>query len=98
IFSGGGFGGLGGGGQFGGGGGGFNRGIDEETLQEIANMSGGEYYAATSADELQQVFQQLPVYLITRDETMEISVFFAALGAALVALALLFSLRWHPLP
>jgi Ca-activated chloride channel family protein len=95
IFSGGGF---GSGGQFGGGGGGFNRGIDEDTLLEIANMSGGNYYSATSANELQEVFQQLPVYLITREEVMEVSVFFAALGAALVALAMVLSLRWHPLP
>ncbi|GAB4581993.1 MAG: VWA domain-containing protein [Anaerolineales bacterium] len=94
IFSGGQF----GGGQFGGGGGGFNRGIDEATLQEIAKMSGGTYYSATSANELQEVFQQLPVYMITREETTEVSVLFAALGAALVALALVFSWRWHPLP
>lgn len=81
-----------------GGSGGFNRGIDEETLQEIAALTGGAYYSATSANELQQVFQQLPVYLITREQTMEVSVFFAALGAALVALAMALSLRWHPLP
>ncbi|MBK9712650.1 MAG: VWA domain-containing protein [Kouleothrix sp.] len=90
----------GGGGQFGGGGGGgggFRRGIDEETLKRVADLTGGTYYSAESAGELQDVFQNLPTYLITRHETMEISVAFAALGALLAALAVGLSLRWHPL-
>jgi Ca-activated chloride channel family protein len=41
---------FGGGGSFGGGGGGgFRRGIDEATLKQIADMTGGEYYPAASA-------------------------------------------------
>jgi Ca-activated chloride channel homolog len=87
-----------GGGGFGGGGGGFRRGIDEDTLIEVAKMTGGEYYSAESASELQDVFQNLPTYLITKHETMEISVAFTAVGALLAALAVTLSLRWHPLP
>jgi Ca-activated chloride channel family protein len=88
-----------GGGQFfgGGGGGQFRRGIDEETLKEIAGMTGGAYYAPESAGELQEVFQSLPTYLITRHETIEISVAFTAVGALLAGLAVIFSLMWHPL-
>ena len=81
-----------------GGGGRFRRGIDEDTLQAIADMTGGTYYSAESADELQEGFRELPTYLITRHETMEISVVFAAVGALLAALAILLSLMWHPLP
>jgi Ca-activated chloride channel family protein len=92
-----------GGGSFGGsqprsGGGGFRRGIDEETLKQIADMTDAEYYSASSADELLKVFQELPTYLITRHEVMEISVLFAAIGAVLVAGAMALSMRWHPLP
>lgn len=87
---------FGGGQQFGGGA--FRRGIDEETLQEIADMTGGTYYSAESAGELQDVFRSLPTYLMTRHETMEISVLFAAIGALLAALAIGLSLLWHPLP
>jgi Ca-activated chloride channel family protein len=87
-----------GGGGFGGGGGGFRRGIDEETLKQIADITGGTYYSAESAGELQSVFQELPTYLITRQELMEISVGFAAVGALLAALAIGLSLIWHPLP
>jgi Ca-activated chloride channel family protein len=85
----------GGGGRFGGG---FNRGIDETTLKQIADMTDGTYNAASSASELLKVFQNLPTYLITKHDIMEISVVFAALGALLVAIAVALSLRWHPLP
>jgi Ca-activated chloride channel family protein len=78
-------------------GGWFRRGIDEATLRDIADMTGGEYYQASSASELHQVFENLPTYLITRPETMEISVAFAAVGALLAALAIVLSLLWHPL-
>ena len=78
-------GGFGRGGGFGGGRGGFRRGIDEATLKQIAAMTDGTYYAASSASELLKVFQNLPTYLITKHEVMEISVVFAAVGALLVA-------------
>ncbi len=81
----------------GGGGGGFRRGIDEETLKEVAAMTGGEYYEATSARELQDVFEGLPTHLITRHETTELSVFFVALGALVVAAALALGWLWNPL-
>jgi Ca-activated chloride channel family protein len=85
-----------GGGGFGGGRR-FRRGIDEETLKQVADMTGGTYYSAESAGELQEVFRSLPTYLITRHETTEISVAFVALGALLAALAIVLSLAWHPL-
>ncbi len=61
-------------------------------------MTGGKYYPAASAGELQSVFNNLPMYLISKHETMEISVIFAALGALLAATAMILSLAWHPLP
>jgi Ca-activated chloride channel family protein len=87
---------FGGGGGFGGGG--FRRGIDEDTLKEIADMTGGTYYSAESAGELHDVFENLPTYLITKHELMEISVAFTAIGALLAMLAIGLSLSWHPLP
>ena len=80
------------------GGGGFRRGIDEATLKRVSEMTGGTYHSAESAGELQQVFNDLPTYLITRHEIQEISVAFAALGAFLAGLAMILSLSWHPLP
>ena len=89
---------FGGGGGNLGGGGGFRREIDEETLQQVADATGGEYYIATSAGELQEVFQNLPTYVIATRETTEISVFFTAIAVLIAILAMFLSLRWHPLP
>jgi Ca-activated chloride channel family protein len=89
-------GGGGGGGSFGGGG--FRREIDEDTLKLVADMTGGEYYLAESAGELQEVFRNLPTYVVATRETIEISVFFTAFAALIATLALILALRWHPLP
>jgi Ca-activated chloride channel family protein len=90
--------GFGGGFGSGFGGGRFRRGIDEETLMGIAEMTGGEYYSATSAGELHEVFRQLPTYLITKEERSEVSVAFSAAGLLLAGLAIALSMVWHPLP
>lgn len=79
-------------------GGGFRRGIDETTLKQIASMTDGKYYSASSAGELQKVFQDLPVSLIIKHEVMEISVAFAGLGTLFMIAALALAMRWHPLP
>jgi Ca-activated chloride channel family protein len=89
--------------QFGGGGGGglsggFRRGIDETTLRQVSEATGGKYYAAASASELEQVFAQLPTYVILKHQTSEISAMFAVAGAVLALIAIGLSLLWHPLP
>jgi Ca-activated chloride channel family protein len=91
--------GFGGGDQFGGGGGGnrFSREIDEETLKQVSDMTGGTYHLASSADELDGVFRNLPTQLITVTETTEVSVIFVLVGAILVALAIALSFIWHPI-
>jgi len=79
------------------GGGGFRRGIDEETLRGIADLTGGAYYSAASASELEEVFRGLPNVVMMRPEHTEISVFFTAAGALFAALAIALSLLWGPL-
>jgi len=91
------FGGGGGGGP-GSGPGGFRRGIDEDTLKQVADKTGGTYYPAETAADLQNVFRSLPTYLITKNEVMEISVGFVALGVLLAAAAVLLGQAWRPLP
>lgn len=80
-----------------GGGGGFRRELDEVTLKQVADMTGGTYYAATSAGELQDVFRNLPTYLVVTRETTEISALFNAAAVLLIVLAFFLSLRWNPL-
>ena len=90
-----------GGGGFGGGGGGFGnfrRGIDEATLKQVADLTDGDYYSAESANELNAVFQNLPTNLIMKHDTIEITVFFTALGTFLAVFAMMLSILWRPLP
>jgi Ca-activated chloride channel family protein len=97
VFGGGGGGGTGGSGG-GGGGGGFRRGIDEDTLREVAAITAGEYHPAESASELVAVFEGLPTTLIARTEVTELSAVFVGVGALLVVMAIGLSQMWRPLP
>ncbi len=65
---------------------------------EIADVTGGAYYLAESADELHTAFEDLPTHLIMKHEVTEISVAFAALGALLATLSILLGQAWRPLP
>lgn len=77
--------------------GGFGAEPDEVTLKQIAKMTGGEFYSATSASELQLVFQDLHEFVAASNQTIEISVLFTALGLLLAAAACVLSWLWHPL-
>lgn len=92
-------------GQGGGFGGGFGnpnnpggRGIDEEALKQVASLTGGTYYPAESAEQLEGVFQGLPTNLITKHEVLEIGFGFVAFSVLSVGLAFLLSRAWRPLP
>lgn len=76
----------------------FGSGADEATLKQIAEMTGGKFYSATSAAELHMVFQDLDHHIaVIKNELVEISVFFAAFGAMMVVAALVLSFLWQPL-
>jgi len=91
------FGGGGGGGFNPFGGGGFRRGIDEQTLTTIADMTGGKYYPASSADELDNALRSLPSFVVVTKAETEISAYFTAFAVLLAVIAMIISLRWHPL-
>jgi Ca-activated chloride channel family protein len=84
--------------QFGGGGGNFRRGIDDDSLKRVADITSGKYYSAESADQLQKVFDSLPLSLIMKHEVTEVSFIFAAVGAFFATLAIALSMLWNPLP
>ncbi len=68
---------------------------DEATLKAVAAATGGTYYAAEDADQLRDVFAQLPSDIQNQHEEHEISVWFVLAGAVLVLGALGLSLRWN---
>jgi Ca-activated chloride channel family protein len=99
-FGGGGFGGGGfGGGGFGGRGG-FRRYLllDEPTLQAVADLTGGAYYRAEDAEQLYEVFVNLPTEIVLQRERLEISAFFVILGALFASTAAALALIWHRFP
>ena len=56
-----------------------------ETLTEIAQISGGQFFTAIDEDGLREVYEELGSRLGTREESREITDFFAA-GSALLLL------------
>jgi Ca-activated chloride channel family protein len=94
------FGGRFGGGGFGGGFRDFRRFLllDEPTLEAVADITGGSYFRAESADQLNEVFLDLPTQIVLQKETLEISVIFLALGAILAIIAMALALLWNRFP
>jgi Ca-activated chloride channel family protein len=85
--------------------GGFGRGrvqeIDEETLTAVAEMTGGEYFAADDAEALSDALLDLPNPVAFQREDVEITAWFALVGAVLVLVAVGLSQWWNrsgPLP
>ncbi len=96
---GGGFGGPNGGG-FGGnfGGGGFRTEVDEALLQQVAQMTDGEYFRATDSNALTQIYKGLDTQVIVRTEKIEVTALMGAAAGVLaigsIALAMLWSGRF----
>jgi Ca-activated chloride channel homolog len=90
------------GGGFGGGAGGFGGGagrnprvIDEATLQAVAEITGGQYYKAESADQLQGALGDLPSHVTVVRKHVDIASWFAGVGGLLVAVAVGLSMWWN---
>ena len=60
-------------------------------------MTGGEFYSATNASDLHAVFQELHSFVAETNQTIEVSVFFAATGVVMTMAAFILSVLWHPL-
>jgi Ca-activated chloride channel family protein len=67
---------------------------DEGTLRQVANVTGGEYFAAGDAGRLQDVLRDLPRTVATQQRDVEVSVVPVALAAALMLGALWAAGRW----
>lgn len=71
---------------------------DVDTLQQVADTTGGEYFGASDADQLQAVLADLPRHVEVQRREVEVSVGFSALGAMLVLLGLCAAVRWSSSP
>ena len=77
------------------GGGRGNQGIDEDTLIQVATLTGGKYFQAKDANALSSVLLHLPSSIVLQHKHLEITVWFALLAAALVLAATGLSQWWN---
>ena len=69
--------------------------IDEDALQAVAETTGGQYYRAESADQLQEALGDLPSQVTVVNKHVDIASWFAGAGGLLVAVAVGLSLWWN---
>ena len=68
--------------------------LDEVALKKVADMTKARYFHATSAEDLKAVYDVLSRQLVVEMREMEITSFFAAMAALLMAIAAGLSLAW----
>ncbi len=68
--------------------------LDEPTLREVAQLTGGEYHHAGTAEMLNSVYRQLGSRLQTQTRETELTGLLALAAAALVAAAAFLSMLW----
>ncbi len=69
-------------------------GLDESTLKQLADLTGGKYYNAMNSDELKAIYDNLSARLVMKTERTEITAGFTAAAAVLSLAAALLSMLW----
>jgi Ca-activated chloride channel family protein len=67
---------------------------DPETLQQVAETTGGKFFAAADAGALKSVYDQIGSQVGVEQKTRELTVFFTAAGTALLLLGAALSMLW----
>jgi Ca-activated chloride channel homolog len=68
--------------------------LDEEALKNIANITRGEYFLASTATDLKKIYQTMGSRLTFEKKETEVSGLFAGFAALLVILAAALSMWW----
>ena len=69
--------------------------IDEDTLTQVADLTGGQYYRAENADQLDDALADLPSAVTVVHEDKDLAAWFAGVGGLLCAAAVGLSLWWN---
>ncbi len=69
--------------------------LDEAALKQIANLTGGTYSAAATAQELRQAYEALSLRVVMERRESEVSAAFLLAGALLIALGAGLSVAWY---
>ena len=72
--------------------------IDEDTLTKVADLTGGRYFRAQDAGQLNKALADLPREIGLHKQRVEISVWFVLAGALLVFTGVGLSLWWSRVP
>ncbi len=68
--------------------------LDETTLKKIASETDGQYYSASSEQDLRAIYEKLSLELVMRSEKQEITWGLAAVAIVVLLLAATLSLLW----
>jgi Ca-activated chloride channel family protein len=68
--------------------------LDEATLQQISQITGGKYYNAQSEQDLLRIYEGLDTQLVNKPEKTELTALFAGAGILFMLGGGLFSLLW----
>ena len=68
--------------------------LDESTLKDIAQITGGTYFAAQDQQDLAKVYQDVSTRLVVRPEMIEVTALFAGASVLLLAIGGVCSLAW----
>ena len=68
--------------------------LDELTLQQIAQITGGTYYSAQTKDDLLKIYDNLDPQLVIKPEKTEVTSIFAGASVLVLLIGGLFSLLW----
>jgi Ca-activated chloride channel family protein len=68
--------------------------LDETTLQQLSQLTGGVYYNAGNENDLRSIYENLDPQLVIKAEKMEVTSIFAGLSILVLLIGGAFSLLW----
>lgn len=68
--------------------------LDEATLQAISQISGGTYFNASNEENLRQVYENIDLQLVMKQENMEVTSLLAGISILLLLTGGILSLLW----
>lgn len=68
--------------------------LDEATLQQLADISGGEYFNAQDQEQLQEIYKTIRPEMMVRPEKMEVTAILAGVSLLMLLVGGAFSVLW----
>lgn len=68
--------------------------LDEQMLQQIADLTGGAYFQAENEEDLRTIYDEINLQLVIKPEKMEVTSIFTGASVLILLVGGLFSLIW----